>query len=240
MPNESAHLRAHDGWKALQKTHKRPPNLEISFQSRSAYSLRFILAGDLTSAWKTFGGLSAQLTHLGAVLNIATLENATIAMAHDSKIWTYANELSKFRERDNDIITLLTSEYQRIKRENLRDCGCAQTFARAPTTERKGQANKQEQKGTKRDKGKQVKGKGNGAKSRKNDKWKPQNNNWNNSWTYGKRNDWPQPSNEWPEGTSADKVKPSEEKTTSDDQKAGKKKKRHSMVRKNLLYIRLF
>ena len=153
MPNESAHLRAHEGWITLQKTHKRPSNFGTSFQAWIAYSLRFILAGDLTSAWKTFGGLSAQLTHMGTALNIATLENATIAMTYDQKIRFRANELSRCMEKDNEIISLLLNEDQLIKRETLRGCGFTQTFAHIPSHGKKG-GQKGSDKGTKKIKGK--------------------------------------------------------------------------------------
>ena len=123
VPNESAHFRARETWETLHDTHKRPSNLDINSQARAAYSIRFVLAGDLASAWKTIGGISAQFTHLDAALSIATLGNSTIATTHDTKIPTYANELSKFRERGSGIIALLTNEDQRIKRETLRDCG---------------------------------------------------------------------------------------------------------------------
>ena len=112
----------------MNKNHKRPSKLELGFQAWIPYNIRFILAGDLASAWGTLGGVAMQLTHLGAVLNLAIAENATIAMAYDSKVRTYADELSKFRTREKDIINPL-KEGRRIKREVLRECGPATTFA---------------------------------------------------------------------------------------------------------------
>ena len=105
LPTESSHSRAQDVWKTMNKSHKRPSKLELGFQSWVTYNLRFILAGDLASAWKTFGGIAMQLTHMGTVLNLAIAENATIAMAYDAKVRTYANELSEFRSREKRLST---------------------------------------------------------------------------------------------------------------------------------------
>ena len=63
-------------------------------------------------------------------MDLSITENATKAQIYDSKIRTYANELSKFRQRGEDIIDLLMSEDQRIKRDTLRDCGDAQSFGK--------------------------------------------------------------------------------------------------------------
>ena len=130
IPHQESQTRALDSRKTLQKPHKRPSAVAMGFQSWVAYNLRFILTGDLCGACDTFGGLSAQLTHLGTVMNLAITENATIAQTYDSKIKTYAQELSKFRQREKEIIELLTHEGQRIKREAPRDCGETHTFVR--------------------------------------------------------------------------------------------------------------
>ena len=100
MPNEQVHAKALEGWEILQKTHKRPSPLDIGFQAFIAYNVRFVLSGDLARAWKTFGGLAAQLTHLGTVVNIAITENATTSQTDDREIRQHASELYKFRERE--------------------------------------------------------------------------------------------------------------------------------------------
>lgn len=66
-----------------------------------------------------FGELAAQLVYLGEVANIAITENAIIAQTNDSEIRTYAEEFSKFRQRDKDTGDLLVSEAHRIKRASL-------------------------------------------------------------------------------------------------------------------------
>ena len=126
------------------------------------------------------------MSYLGTVLGIATIENATIATTYDAKVRTYANELSKAREKNSEIIALLTTEDQRLKRETLRDCGFAQTFAHVPTKDNKRTTDKGGEKNTRRPKGKQTKGKGKRPKSRKNDNWRSNANDWFHSWTFGK------------------------------------------------------
>ena len=184
----------------LQKTRKRPSNREISFHSWISYSLRSILPGAISSAWGTCGGLADQTAHLGAVINIAVLENATIAMTYDTKIRTYASELSKFREREKEIISLLSDDGRSIKREPLRGCGITQTFARNPTKEMKPTYRKGEkQKGAMEGKSSKMVSRGN-AMENGGDAWKTPTDERGNNWAYGKRNEWRQPSNDWSGG----------------------------------------
>lgn len=58
----------------------------MSFRLFILIYLRFVLAGYLAGAWENFGGLSAQLTQLGALLSIATTENAMTSMAYGRSI----------------------------------------------------------------------------------------------------------------------------------------------------------
>ena len=147
------------------------------------------MAGDLASDWETFGGTAIQHTHLGTARNIAIAGNARIAMTYDQKVRTYANGLSEFRTRGEDVINLLKEEGRRIKREVLRERGSATTFAprnadvkRKPMDKWKGQ--------DKGHKGKGHKGKGKN-KFRGKQNWKQNSDrNHNNEW--GNR-----PSNEW-------------------------------------------
>ena len=96
MPDESFHSMALAAWKTMRKNHKRPSKLELGFQAWVAYNIRFVMDGDFASAWETFGCISMQLIHMGAVLHLAITENATIAMTYDAKVRTYAHEMSEF------------------------------------------------------------------------------------------------------------------------------------------------
>ena len=113
----------------MNRNRKCPSKLELGFHAWISYNVRFIMDGDLASAWETFGGVAMQPTHLGAVLNLPIPENATIEMTYGQKIRTYADELSKFRTRKKDIIYLLKEEDRRIKSEVIRECGPTATFA---------------------------------------------------------------------------------------------------------------
>ena len=46
--------------------------------------------GDLASAWRTFGCIAMQLTHVGAALNLAITESETIEAAYGQKVRKYA------------------------------------------------------------------------------------------------------------------------------------------------------
>ena len=73
---------------------------------------------------------------------MAVAENATIAQTYDDKLRAYADEISKFRHKDNEITKLLNEEDRRIQREALRDCDAEIPFVpkRHPlrTKDRKG------------------------------------------------------------------------------------------------------
>ena len=225
IPAESSHTRALGDWGTMNENHKRHSKLERGFQAWIAYNIRFILAGDLASAWETFGGISMQLTHLGTGLNLAIAENATIAMTYDAKVRTYANELSKFRTSEKAIINILKDGGRRIKREGLRERGSAPTFAPRNADVKRKSMDKWKGK-DKGHKGKGPKGKGEN-KSRGKQNW-PQNSDWNhnNDWANRPSNDWnnnkPSSSNDDGGQTSA----PTENQENQANDKPSKKRKK--------------
>ena len=115
--------------KPPRKSHRRPSGLELSSQSWGAYNIRFVLAGDIWSAWDTFGCLAAQVAHFGTVLNLDVDENATTTQTCDNILRDHAGELSKFRQKEHEITKLLIEEGRWIKREVLRDFNAATEFA---------------------------------------------------------------------------------------------------------------
>ena len=96
-PFYPAHSKALDSWRTLNGLRKKPSPLGLSFQFWTFYNLRFLLAGDLAGCWAPFGGMSAQLTHLGLILNMAVLENATIAMTYAKQFRDQAAHLARQR-----------------------------------------------------------------------------------------------------------------------------------------------
>ena len=81
-PFYPAHAKSSDGWRTLNSSHKRPSPLDISVQAWAFYNFRFFSAGGLAGEWAPFGGMSAQLAHLGLLLNMSAVGNSTIAMTY--------------------------------------------------------------------------------------------------------------------------------------------------------------
>ena len=128
IPSDPLFKRAHDQWKKMQTTHKRPSDQPMSFQLFVLTYLRFVLAGDLAGAWDKFGGLAAQLTHLGTLLSIAATESALTAMTYDKTIRTNIATQSRKRISDEQVTKLtklLTEEHDVTKRATLRDITAA-------------------------------------------------------------------------------------------------------------------
>ena len=97
MPKDPVFPRSQGRWEKMQASHKRPSGQPISFQQYMLNYLRLVLAGDLAGAWASFGGLSAQMTHLGTLLAIASTENAMTAMAYDRAVRTTIETNSRKR-----------------------------------------------------------------------------------------------------------------------------------------------
>ena len=100
------------------------------------------------------------LARLGTVLHMAVAENDTIAQLYDSRVRTYADALAKFREREDDITKLPQEEDRRIKRDGLRECGAAQTFALSTWKPNKAHNGRNKDKGKGKGQDKMVRGKG--------------------------------------------------------------------------------
>ena len=72
----TSHERACKNWRETIANKNRAPSQQVSLQAWILYLLRFILTGDLCNAWKVFGGLSAQLSHLSNVLHLGVTESS--------------------------------------------------------------------------------------------------------------------------------------------------------------------
>ena len=234
-PFYPAHAKALETWRALNNSHKKPSPLDLSFQTWVFYNLRFLLAGDLTGAWTPFGGMSAQLSHLGLLLNMSVIENATIAMTYSKLFREQAAHLARQRTTTVDWTSFLSEEDDVIKRNALRELGHGSTTmpnsfppkqkAKAPPPPFGG--DKSSRKGN----GKKGKGKGwKGDKSAAND-WSS-NNDWGrkNNWS---RNNWSNTNanNNWsnnatpqvPTPSGEPSQQPSTEVQTGQDNKQKKK-----------------
>ena len=200
---EPAHTSALESWQKLQQSHKRPGTQDLSINQWFLYNLRYVLAGDLAGAWSPFGGLAAQMNHIGIVLDLAVTEHSGVALSYDLQVKNLAKQMAETDREKNKVEGLLSDLNQTIKNNVLREFGIMPTY-----TSHKAKA----QKGTK-DKGRGDKGKGKGKKSDKrgrqrdnawgknsqpqqqqqtqqqqNQQQQQQQKTWNNDW----QNDWTQ------------------------------------------------
>ena len=63
----------------------------LGFQEWITYAIRFILTGDLCVAWTTVDWLSAHMSHLCNVPNLAIAGNTATARTYDARIRIRAN-----------------------------------------------------------------------------------------------------------------------------------------------------
>ena len=192
---EPAHTAALESWQKLQKSHKRPGTQEVSINQWFIYNLRYILAGDLAGAWDPFGGLAAQLNHIGIVLDLAVTEHAGVALSYDLQVKNLAKQMAETDREKNKVETLLSDLNQTIKNNVLREFGIMPTYtshkSKPPKGDKdKGKGDKHKGKGRKSDKrgGGRFKDPG-GGKGIQNDQPKQQHRPWHNDWY---NNDWTQ------------------------------------------------
>ena len=178
-PFYPAHTKAMESWRPLNGSRKKPSPMDLSFQSFVFYNLRFSLSGDLAGCWAPFGGISAQMTHFGLILNMAVVENATIAMTYDKQFMEQASHLARQRTTTVDWAHFLSGEDDVIKRNVLRVLGHASATMKAVT--KKPTNPDQPSKGPDRAGKRDPKGKKKGKKGGKQD--------WNSDWR-GKQNNW--------------------------------------------------
>ena len=110
---------------------------KLPFQSYLLYPLRFILAARMVSSWKMFGGISAQINALGAIMNIAVVENAGIAIAYDLALRKFIAQLA--RRRRYDFSCLLSEECHGGKNKYIHSDHSNQMNPSPKGKERKGQ-----------------------------------------------------------------------------------------------------
>ena len=96
---------------------------QVSIQAWLLYMLRFVVVGDLLDAWSSFGGLSAQLSHLSIALHLATVGNVTLSIMYDSEVRAQIQRLARLRDEDTDFERLLTEENAEIKQRLKNDWG---------------------------------------------------------------------------------------------------------------------
>ena len=91
----------------------------LPFQAYLLFQMRFILAGQICSAWSQFGGFSAQMNAHAVLLNIAISDNVGVAIAYDMQIRKHISHLARQRRNDVDYAQLLSKENEDIKKQVL-------------------------------------------------------------------------------------------------------------------------
>ena len=145
---------AEDPWKPQLSTHDRPleewqtrmntfrSSQPLSFQAYIYYSLRFILAAHLCSAWSEFGGVAAQFNLLAIIFNISIVENIGIAIAYDQAIRKYVPHLARQRRKDVDFSRLLSEGNAEIKKHVYAQRADPKPEADRPKAKGKGKGSK--------------------------------------------------------------------------------------------------
>ena len=130
----TSHERACKNWRDNIAPKDRDPSQQVSLQAWVLYLLRFILTGDLCNAWKLFGGLSAQLSHLSVVLHLGVVENGSFAIAYDTEMRLRLQRLARRRDSSVDYAKFLSEENDEVKRYLKSDLGKGRpATGKAPT-----------------------------------------------------------------------------------------------------------
>ena len=118
-----SHERAGKYWRENIAHKGRDPSQQVSLQAWVLYHLRFIICGDLCNAWRDFGGLSAQLSHLSIVLHLGVIESAAFAISYDCELRNRIQRLARKRDSNVDFAKLLSEENEDVKRYLKSDLG---------------------------------------------------------------------------------------------------------------------
>ena len=70
----------------------------------------------MTDRWGSFGGISAQFSHLSVVLHLAVTETASFAIAYDQELRQKIQRMARKRDSAVDFGKLLGGENEEIKR----------------------------------------------------------------------------------------------------------------------------
>ena len=118
-----SHERASKYWRETVAHKARDPSQKVGLQAWILYSIRFIITGDLCNDWKDFGGLSAQLRHLGVALHLGVTENAAFAFPYDCEMRQRLQRMARRRVSSLDFAKSLSEENDEAKRYLKSDLG---------------------------------------------------------------------------------------------------------------------
>ena len=138
MPPGEPHRKALDRWKAIQVTfHRNTGGQYLSLGQYALYRVKYILAGDLASAWSEYGGLTAQINNMANVLEISIEDNAGVSITYDYRILQHIRKLAHRRATNTDYIDILSTTQPDIRAAVTRDIeAAAEASRKAKETEK--------------------------------------------------------------------------------------------------------
>ena len=111
-----SHERASKYWAdAIQHKKSKEGPQQVSHQAWILYMLRFISTGYLSDSWSSFGGISAQFSHLSIVLHLGVTDAAPFAIAYGRELRRTIERLARIRGPDCDSPKRLCAENDEIK-----------------------------------------------------------------------------------------------------------------------------
>ena len=88
---------------------------QVSLHAWLLYIIRFIFDGDLTASCGSFGGLSAQFSHLSVALHLAVAGTSAFALANDHELRVKIQRMARKRDSPVCFTKLLSGENEEIK-----------------------------------------------------------------------------------------------------------------------------
>ena len=174
----AAYAKSLGEWGVLNISHKKPSPMDQIPQAWIFYNKRFLLDGGLVGAWAPFGGISSQLAHLGMILYIAAIGNATIAMNYAKHPREQVAHLELHRGTTVGWAHFISEEDDVIRRNVLRELGHDSATMRQVAKTKKGRPGKGGKGPPKGDKGGRKGGNGNKKGDKRGQGHWPYNNTW--------------------------------------------------------------
>ena len=88
----------------------------LSMQQFLLYKWRFVIAADICSAWKDFGGIAARINFIALLTNMSIVDNPFVAMKYDEALNNRLANYARERTPGIDYPSLLSMEDFELKR----------------------------------------------------------------------------------------------------------------------------
>ena len=117
----SAHERALEAWRTSSRSYREDAGQQCSLQSWLLYTLGFISMAELTGSLTEFGGILSQFGLIAVTLNLATVENATLAIEYYKQVHISIRDSARARRKDIDYPSTLNEAHPLVKAMCKRD-----------------------------------------------------------------------------------------------------------------------